>query len=52
MPNIIFLSILLNDKYMAVYIWLFAIYCPNFDIKYSLVYKIIVSFRNAAENPF
>jgi len=41
MPNIQFLSILLNEKYMAFYMWLFAIYWPNFVIKYVFVFKIM-----------
>ena len=52
MPNIRFLSILLNEKYMAFFIWLFAIYCPKDVLNYSLVFKVSSIYRHAAENPF
>ena len=41
MPNIRFLSILLDEKYMALYMWLFSINCPNFVKNYSSVFKLL-----------
>ena len=33
---------MLNEKYMAVYIWLFAIYSPNFDKNSNQFFKLLL----------